>query len=60
MEEHQVEEPLVEDLPEEDNHPHSKPKRHNQYPNKPDHDTNPYVVPKLKDSKETEQTPRNS
>ena len=34
------------DLQAEDNHQHNKPKRHNQYPNKPDHDMNPYVVPK--------------
>ena len=42
----QEEEPLEADLPEEDNHLHNKPKRHNQYPSKPAHDTNLYAAQK--------------
>ena len=57
-EEHQEEEPLVEDPPEVDNHPHSRPKQHNQY--KRDCDTNLYAAQKSKSSEETEQTPKNS
>ena len=34
------EDPQEEAPQEEDNHLHSKPKRHNLYPNKPDHDMN--------------------
>ena len=56
----QEEEPLEADLPEEDNHLHNKPKRHNQYLNKLGRDMNLYAAPKLKSSKETEQMPRNS
>ena len=42
----QEEAPQEEDPQEEDNHPHNKPKRHNQYPNKPAHDTNLYAAQK--------------
>ena len=52
--------PQEEDLPGEDNHPHSKPKRHNQYPSKLDHATNRYEERKLKNSEETVQMPRSS
>ena len=57
---HQEEEaPQEEDPQEEDNHLHSKLKRHNQYPNKLDHATNPFEEQRLRNSEETEPTPRN-
>ena len=52
--------PQEEDLPGEDNHLHSKPKRHNQYPSKLDHAMNRYEERKLKNSEETVQMPRSS
>ena len=57
---HQEEAPQEEDPQEEDNHLHSKLKRHNQYPNKLDHATNPFEEQRLRNSEETEPTPRNS
>ena len=57
---HQVEEPLVEDLLEEDNHPHNKPKQCNQYPSKQDHAMNRYEKRKLKNPEETAPMPRSS
>ena len=56
----QEEAPQEEDLPGEDNHLHSKPKRHNQYPSKLDHVMNRYGERKLKNSEETVQMPRSS
>ena len=56
----QEEAPQEEDPQEEDNHPHNKPKRHNQYPSKLDHAMNRYEERKLKNSEETVQTPRSS
>jgi hypothetical protein len=52
--------PQEEDLPGEDNHLHSKPKRHNQYPSKLDHAMNRYEEQKLKNSEETVQMPKSS
>ena len=57
---HQEEVHQEEDPQEEDNHLHSKLKRHNQYPNKLDHAMNPFVEQRLRNSEETEPTPRNS
>ena len=57
---HQEEAPQEEDPQEEDNHLHSKLKRHNQYPNKLDHAMNPFEEQRLRNSEETEPTPRNS
>ena len=56
----QEEAPQEEDPQEEDNHPHSKLKRHNQYPNKLDHAMNPFEEQRLRNSEETEPTPKNS
>jgi hypothetical protein len=42
----QEEAPQGEDPQEEDNHPHNKPKQHNQYPSKPAHDMNLYAAQK--------------
>ena len=56
----QEEAPQGEDPQEEDNRLHSKPKRHNQYPNNLDHAMNQYEERKLKNSEETVQMPRNS
>ena len=56
----QEEAPQEGDLPEEGNHLHNKPKRHNQYPSKPDHAMNQYEGRKSKNSKETAQMPRSS
>ena len=52
--------PQEEDLPGEDNHLHSKPRRHNQYPSNLDHAMNRYEERKLKNSEETELMPRSS
>ena len=52
--------PQEEDLPGEDNHLHSKPKRHNQCPSNLDHAMNQYEERKLKNSEETVQMPRSS
>ena len=52
--------PQEEDLPGEDNHLYSKPKRHSQYPSKLDHAMNRYEERKLKNSEETVQMPRSS
>ena len=49
-----------EDPQEEDNHPHNKPKWHNQYPSNPDHATNRYEERKSKNSEEIVLMPRNS
>ena len=57
---HQEEAHQEEDPQEEDNHLHSKLKRHNQYPNKLDHTTNPFGEQRLRNSEETEPTPKNS
>ena len=60
VEEYQEEEPLAEDLLEEGHHPRSKPRQHNQDHNKPDHDMNPFVEQRSRNSEETEPTPRSS
>ena len=61
QEEVRQEEALQEGDPqEEDNHLHSKLKRHNQYPNKLDHAMNPFEEQRLRNSEENEPTPRNS
>ena len=57
---HQEEALQEEDLPGEDNHQRSKPKWHNQDPNKPDHDMNPFVEQRSRNSEETELTPKSS
>ena len=57
---HRLTDSLVEDLPEEDSHPYSRPRQHNQYHNKRDRNMNLYVVQKSKGSEETVPTPRNS
>ena len=57
---HQEEAPQEEDPQEEDSHLHSKLKRHNQYPSKLDHAMNPFEEQRLRNSEETEPTPRNS
>ena len=57
---HQEEAPQEEDPQEEGNHLHSKLKRHNQYPNKLDHAMNLFEEQKLRNSEETEPTPKNS
>ena len=52
---HQEEDPQV-----EDNHLCNKPKRHNQYPNNPDHTMNRYEELRLRNSEKTEPTPKSS
>ena len=52
--------PQEEDPQEEENHPHSKPKRHNQYPSNPDHAMNRYEERKSKNSEEIVPMPKNS
>ena len=52
--------PQEEDPQGEDNHPHSKPKRHNQYPRNPAHAMNRYEERKSKNSEEIVPMPRNS
>ena len=59
-EELQEEVPQEEDPQEEDNHPHNKPKQHNQYPSKPAHAMNRYEERKSKNSEEIVPMPRNS
>ena len=56
----QEEAPQEEDPQEEDNHPHSKPKRHNQYPSNPAHAMKRYEEQKSKNSEEIMPMPRNS
>ena len=52
--------PQEEDPQGEDNHPHSKPKRHNQYPRNPAHAMNRYEERKSKNSEEIVPMPKNS
>ena len=60
------EEVLLEEAPqeeapqEEDNHPHNKPKWHNQYPSNPAHAMNRYEERKSKNSEEIVPMPRSS
>ena len=56
----QEEAPQEEDPQEEDNHPHNKPKWHNQYPSNPAHAMNRYEERKSKNSEEIVPMPRNS
>ena len=56
----QEEAPQEEDPQEEDNHPHNKPKRHNQYPSNLAHAMNRYEERKSKNSEEIVPMPRNS